>query len=333
MISLVTGATGLIGSHIAEQLVSRGSEVRALVRSSSDTSHLRKLGVEMVEGDLLDPESLFRALRHVDVVQHCAALVGDWGRWADFRDVDVRGTEHLVEQAARAGVTRIVHLSSAAVYGLRRMRGRLVNHGLGPAPRLWRWDHYGRAKRAAERPVLRAADEGRIEAMVLRPTVVYGPRDRATLPRLARLLEVEALPVFGSGTNRLHLVYAGDVADAAIRAADRREGKPAACYPIDGGKEITQRDFLVAIADMIGAPRPGRASFYTSYGRAFFQELRGHLARRADPPNWTRYLVGLLGGGESEFDTSRAREDLGWEPRVPIREGLERTAQWLTNAR
>src|SRR5438093_8723483 len=85
---VITGATGLLGSHLAEQLIARGERVRALVRPSSDTSFLRSLGVELADGDLNDPDSLRRAVTGADVVYHCAARVGDWGPWRAFqRDI------------------------------------------------------------------------------------------------------------------------------------------------------------------------------------------------------------------------------------------------------
>src|SRR5882762_10185311 len=94
--NVVTGATGLLGSHVAEQLVARGERVRALVRPGSDVAFLKQLGVELVHGDLHDVVSLPPAVAGADIVYHCAARVGDWGSWADFRAQVVEATCHLV---------------------------------------------------------------------------------------------------------------------------------------------------------------------------------------------------------------------------------------------
>ena len=101
MRAFVTGASGFLGSHIAEQLAARGDAVRALARPASARSHLDSLNVEIVPGDLRAPAGWMPSLEGIDVVFHCAAVVGDWGRWADFETVSVGGTRAIVEAAVR----------------------------------------------------------------------------------------------------------------------------------------------------------------------------------------------------------------------------------------
>jgi nucleoside-diphosphate-sugar epimerase len=318
MRAFVTGGTGLVGSHVVEALRAHGWAIRALARPASDTSHLRRLGVEIVPGDLERPLA-GEALAGVDVVFHNAARVGDWGPARAFHELAVAGSERLFDAAARGGVRRVVHMSSAGVYGLRRIRGREVTEEL--SPRAYRWDSYGRAKIAAEAVARRHQAAGRVEVTVLRPTVVYGPRDRAVLPRLAGELRRGRLPLIGSGENRLHLIYAGDVAEAAVRAGT----EPAAAgrtYHFDGPGDVTQRGFFEAIADLVGAAAPRRhIPLALAYGLAFALEIAGHATRRRTPPALTRYLVALA-GGESRFDTTRARLELGFAPRTPFFEGM-----------
>lgn len=325
--ALVTGGTGLVGSHVAERLVAEGWRVRVLARPGSDASFLRVLGAEVVRGDLRDPASLAPALRGVEVLHHNAARVSDWGSWRAFRELAIDGTRTLLEDAARADVARVVHMSSASVYGLRRIRGRRVREERRPARLRPRWDRYGRAKTASERIVRDAHRAGRVAAVLLRPTVVYGPRDRVVLPRLAALLRAGRLELVGDGSNRVHLVYAGDVAEAAARAATA-EAAPGRAYHLDGAERPTQRAFLEAVAELLGAPAPRRGpALPVAYVRALLAELGGHLLRRAEPPERTRYLVSLL-GGEAHFDCSRAERELGWRARVGPGEGLARTARW-----
>ena len=327
MRAFVTGGTGFIGSHLVERLLAGGHEVRVLARESSDVSHLCQFDVEVARGDLCDGAVLRPLLRGIEVVSHNAALVGDWGRWRDFSEVALAGTEHLLAAAVSSNVSRIVHMSSASVYGLRRIRGRTVSEELSPAPRPWRWDYYGRAKAGAERIVQQHQSAGRIGATILRPTIVYGPRDRTVLPRLAALLRNRQLTIVGSGENRLHLVYVRDVAEAAFRAGTERVAV-GETYHVEGKRDITQRGFMEAIADLVEAPRPRRSlPLYLSYSLAFFEEAWGHASRRQTPPSRTRYLVALA-GGEAGFDTSRVERDLGWKPEVSFEEGLARTAEW-----
>ena len=115
--NLVTGATGLLGSHIVEKLRKEGQDVRALVRPQSDTSFIDSLGVEKAIGDITDPDSLKRAMVGVKTVYHAAAKVGDWGPWREFVAISIDGTRNVIEAAARAGVERFLHVSSISAYG------------------------------------------------------------------------------------------------------------------------------------------------------------------------------------------------------------------------
>src|SRR5262249_61703358 len=115
--NLVTGATGLLGSHIVEQLRKQGKSVRVLLRRGADRSWLDTQGVEYVQGDVTDPVSLRQACEGVDVVYHAAARVGDWGPWEEFQRITIDGTQNLVDAGIAAGVRRFVHVSSISVYG------------------------------------------------------------------------------------------------------------------------------------------------------------------------------------------------------------------------
>jgi nucleoside-diphosphate-sugar epimerase len=319
---LVTGATGLVGSHVAERLVESGRRVRGLVRRGSDVDHLRRLGVELAFGDLRDPASLDAALEGVSAVYHNAALVGDWGPRAHFLEVGVWGTERLAALAGRRGVERFVHMSSASVYGLARLQGHRVDEGapLVRGPGLL--DSYSFAKATAERVLWALQAAGRLAITVLRPTFVYGPRDRLVLPRVTRLLREGRLRVMGSGRNRVPLIHAADVADAALRAGTLPVAAGRA-YNLDGPRDLTQREALETLADLAGAVPPRMTvPLPIAYGRAALAEAWGRLARRPRPPRVTRYVVAAL-AGDVLFDTSRARGELLWEPRVPTLEGLK----------
>jgi nucleoside-diphosphate-sugar epimerase len=331
MRALITGATGLIGSHIAERLVAAGAEVRALARGGSDTERLaflQKLGVELVRGDLADREAVLdAAVEGVDTIFHNAALVSDWGRWDDFAGVGIHGTRRLLEAAVADGVSRFVHMSSAAVYGLRRSFGRRVDEAQSLTPSPARWDYYARAKIEAERWVWRFDAAGEIGATVLRPTVVCGPRDRVVFPRIAALLRSGRLVVVGSGRNPIHVVYAGDVAEAAVEAASRDRAAGEA-YNLDGRLDLTQRQAFDAVADLIGAPRPRfHVPRAVAHGAATASEVWAHARRRGSAPVFTRYMVDIA-AGDADFEVGKAKRELGWEPRTPTLETLERAHEW-----
>src|SRR5262249_24742428 len=116
-LNVITGATGLVGSHIAEQLRATGERVRALVRRGRDAAWLQNLGVELAEGDLLDQDSIARAVAGADIVYHCAARVSNWGPWKEFERDTIATTTNVVEACRRAGQPRLGHVSSISVYG------------------------------------------------------------------------------------------------------------------------------------------------------------------------------------------------------------------------
>ena len=123
--NLITGATGLLGSHIVEQLRKRQMPVRVLVRPGSDCSWLQMQGVELVEGDVTKPATLEHACRGVEVVYHAAAKVGDWGPWDEFQRITIDGTRNVVEAAIAAGVRRFLHISSISAYGYHTRDGTI----------------------------------------------------------------------------------------------------------------------------------------------------------------------------------------------------------------
>src|SRR5262245_40242135 len=116
-VSVISGAAGLVGSHIAEQLCARGMPVRALVRPSSDTSFLRSLPLQLEIADLSDLSCTGRALEDAGTVYHCAAFVRDWGSWDEFHAGTVMTTRNLIQACRKARAGRFVHVSSISVYG------------------------------------------------------------------------------------------------------------------------------------------------------------------------------------------------------------------------
>src|SRR5262249_45468240 len=215
-LNVVTGATGQLGSHIAEQLRAAGERVRALVRSPGKAALLRNLGVEIVEGDLRDPGAVRRALAGADIVYHCAARVSDWGRWHVFEEEAVAATRNLVLACKSESVGRLLHVSTISVYGHPRIAaGQEVTEATPLGQKFWLWDHYPRSKLIAENLAWEFP-----KGTVVRPSWTYGPRDRTTLPRIIPALQQRRVRIIGSGTNLLNIIYVSDVAAGAILAAN-----------------------------------------------------------------------------------------------------------------
>jgi nucleoside-diphosphate-sugar epimerase len=326
MQTLVTGATGFLGSHIAERLLARGDSVRALARRTSDTSFLNSRGVDIVYGDITDPASLPESLEGVEVVYHAAANVSDWGPWSEFQRITVDGTRNMLRAAADARVSRFLHVSSDAVYRLADLAGgvdeesRLESY-FGPL------DYYRRAKTRADKIVRRAHDRGRISATTVRPALILGERDASMLPGVIAFLKSPSAAFMGSGENQLPCVYAGDVAELCIIAANATDAA-GETYNAVNEEFVTQRDLYLAVAEACGIepPRrsiPLRAIYALAAGLEAAARLRGWDKR----PQMTRFAVNLLGIDYVE-DNSKARNQLGWRAEVDMREAVRRSVEW-----
>jgi nucleoside-diphosphate-sugar epimerase len=326
MKALITGATGFIGSHLVDRLLERGDTVRALVRPSSDISYLKERGVELVSGDITDPASLPAAVAGVDVVYHLAAMVSDWGPWREFEAITIGGTRNVLEAAARAGVPRFLHVSTDGVYAFRYLGKRITEETPLETRFAW-WDYYRRSKLAAERLVWQRHDEGRLAVTAVRPGVVLGERDRATLPGVVAFLRSKSAAYMGDGRNRLPCVYAGDVA-ALCRLAATEEGAAGQAYNAVSQETVTQRDLFAAIAEESGVELPRRAMpLPLTYGVGFAMELASVLTGRRSRPSLTRFAVTLIGADYQE-DAGKAKRDLGWEATTPMREAVRRSVEW-----
>ena len=330
--NFVTGATGLLGSHIVEQLVAAGKPVRALVRPDSDTRLLDTWQVEKALGDVSDVDSLRRAMKGATGVYHVAAQVGDWGPWERFVAVTIEGTRNMLAAAREEGVERFLHVSSISAYGHPDGEGLVLDESAPLGVNLHKWSYYSRAKVEAEKLVWAAHGAGDVPATVVKPSWLYGPRDRASMPRLIRAIRAGKAKLLGDGSNRLNLTYAGNEAEGAILAANNEKAVGQA-YNLAGDGTITQREYLNKIAECLGCkPVTKTVPYKVARSAAFLMELAGHALRRKTPPLVTRYSVWLI-GRKCFFSSEKARKELGWQPTVGYDEGIRRAVEWsLANA-
>jgi len=324
-LNLVTGATGLLGSQVVERLLARGEAVRILVRSASLPPFLQHLDVEVVLCDLGNASAVQHAVAGTEYVYHCAAPVSDWGRWQDFYSGTVVTTRHVMDACVYNGVRRLLHVSSVSVYG--RAKSRTEDGVCGeetPLGQRFRcWDYYGRAKLEAERLVRRLGSQ----TTVVRPTWIYGPRDRVVLPRIIRALRNRRVAIVGSGDNLLNMVYSEDVAEGAILAANSPDAAGEVFNLVSDG-EITQRQFFDLLCDLMGLPHiRHRVPFWLADAAGFIGELAGRATRRKTAPAVSRSGIALL-SRPTFFSNEKARDRLGWQPRMNVREGLERAVAW-----
>jgi nucleoside-diphosphate-sugar epimerase len=308
-------------------LIDEGHEVVALHRPESDTTFLKALGCTLAEGDVVDdPGELAERIEGCRWAVHCAARVYSGKDWSAVQTVNVEGTRNTLEAAARAGVQHAVHVSSVAVYG--QTPGPM--DGAEPLDGIIRPDNfYGRSKRLAEEVATGIHESGRMQVTIVRPSAVYGERDRLFAPNLARLLRIPVVPVLGRGDNTVPVVYAGNVAAGVASALDGRASGSAFNLAVD--YPLTQRELLEGLARGLGRS-PTFVSFPAVLVRAGARLADGARFMVPGAPGPSGARVVHLGLGENPYPSQRARDRLGWRPAVTHESALHQTGRWLLAA-
>ena len=315
---LVTGATGLVGSHIVERLGRSGWFVRALVRDTRAAAWVGELGAsELTRGDVLD-EASFTA----------AAITPKRGDWESYRATNVEGTRMAID-AARTSGARLMHVSSVAVYG---PKGRFRPEGptvesipLEPLPER---AYYARSKRESEHLVMAAHARGEIWATAVRPDVIYGRRDRQFVPRFAKLFStIHAMLLPGGGHNTLAIIHAANVADCAIRAATS-EVAGGKAYNVTNEGDVTLSQFVRLAAAGLGTRVVGLPVPLTVM-KGGLQAVK-RVARWLHLPGAGVLQHASLGfiARDNPFSSELAQRELGWMPVVAPTMGIPDAFRW-----
>lgn len=345
--ALVTGATGLVGSHIVERLAREDWRIRALVREhaagKSDAGWdglrwLREHAVEISSGDILDLPSFREAASGCDVIFHTAAAVTPKPSrihpYDAFRIPNVDGTRNAIAAAARSGA-RLLQLSSVAVYGpsarYAHSHAGAVDESMSLDP-LPQRAYYARSKRESEQLVMEAHAEGRIWATAVRPDVIYGRRDRQFVPRLARLLRFGLAPVIDGGRAVMAIVHAAHVADGAFLAAtsDRAGGR---AYNLANDFDVQWREFfrLAGVGldrriRLVSIPHWLARGGLTATKRTIRFVTRGGL-------NIVTTASLDFMARDNPFSSDRARRELGWSPATRPEESVPEAFRWWRDNR
>lgn len=323
MNNLVTGASGFIGSFIAESLIKRGEKVRGFVRKTSDIAFLKSIGAEIFQGSLDDCDSVFEAMKGVEKVFHSGATVGDWVEWGEARRVNVKGTKYILEAAVKERVKRFVFISSLGVLGMK-------DHNKTPddAPRIRVDDAYIYTKVESEELVENFTKKNNLPFTVIRPGYVFGPRDKKVIPRIVDFLKKERYIFVGSGLNKINMIYVENLADFVVKAS-YSEKAVNQIYNITNDSNMTMMDLVYMVADLWGCKRPAKhIPKNVAYILCNILESFAKITRAKNPPllNKTRLKFLTL---NLDFDISKARTDLGYTPQLNMLEGLRRTKAWM----
>lgn len=317
---LVTGGSGFLGSHIAEQLLKSGHSVRALVRKSSNTKFLSSLpGIELAHGAVEDKDAVAKAAVGVDAIIHSAGLVKAKTP-RDFTATNVDGTRNLLEVALdhRTRIRRFVLVSSLAAHGP-SSDGAPIAHDREPSP----VTNYGRSKLEAERLVTAAKDD--LLVTTIRPPTIYGPRDTEMFA-FFEAMAMGVLPIMGKGTQKLSVVFAEDCARATILATEKDHPSGRGYFVEDGGAYTLSEMAELYLGE--GGKRPFRLKVPVPllHVAALGNELWGKI--RDEARIFTRDKINELVAPHWVCSADPIRKELGWAPEVTWADGAKRTADW-----
>lgn len=317
--TLVTGAGGFIGRHLVAALHARGTPVRAVVRSAADADALAPLCADLVVGDLVEADTIARASAGVEAVFHLAGKLFEPG--ADpstYERLHVAATASLFDACAGSGnLSFFLHCSTTGIHG--PTGSTPAREDDRPAPS----NAYESTKVRGEQTVRERAQRSQTPLVIARPGLVYGPGDRHLLGWY-RSIRDGYYRVVGPGTNHLHPIYIDDAVDGLLRCpqAATPEGR---AYHLVGERPYTMRALSDAIGHAVGRRVPGMhlpAALAWAAGAAF--ECLP-VPRRRLPLSRTRVTFLLQ---NREYDGTRAHDELGFTPQVPLGEGLARTVAW-----
>lgn len=337
--AFVTGASGLVGLNLTRYLASRGVRVRAFVRPVSEMSGLQEIAraypeyVSVVVGDLLDDDSLSANMQGCDVVVHTAAVIDAFGDPDYLHKVNVHGTESTIRASIRARVKQFIHISSLAV-----IMGEHDQYAVcEDAPLISCRETYANSKVAAEKLVREYFYTDDINITILRPGFIYGPTEKAWLPRLISAIENGRALIVGDGSKETNVIYVENL----CRAIELSINNPVAygrVYNLTDGQKISKRQLFETVARELNLPPVARSIPY-SMARLLIET--SSIAARVGPLKWRERLARYsrpafrLAALNQGFDISRAERELGYTDgiRISFAEGMRRTLQEVKEKR
>lgn len=314
---LITGAAGFTGISLAQSLSAAGHRVRGLIRNRDQAGALERARVTTVEGDIRDPAVIRQATEGIDTVYHLAAVFRRAGvPDSEYREVHVDATRQLVELSAAAGVHRLVHCSTVGVHGSVSEEAPATED----AP-FHPGDIYQQTKLEGELVALQTADRVGVPLTVVRPGPIYGPGDRRLYKLIGGVARKRFRPL-GDGSPRFQMVYIDDLIEG-FRLAAAAPIAAGRTYILAGNEALTLKELVQEIASVahVASPRFQLPVWPFWLAGAVCEAVCVPLG--IEPPIFRRRVKFFT--SNRWFDISRARTELGFAPKVPLRDGIRRT--------
>ncbi len=318
---LVTGSNGFIGSNLCKRLVAEGFEVNALVRKTSDLKFLENVSVNLVYGDITQPETLPQALENVEKVFHVAGLAADWGPYELFEKVNFQGTKNVAKASSEAGVKRMVYISTVAFYGFGKQN---VTEEHPPAQNLI---PYAQTKHMAEQWLWDFQKETSMEITAVQPGNVYGMNDHTFISKYIDALLKGKFAEINHGKSKTCPVFIDNLIDIILLVSKESKAKGNAYIATDG-LDITWHEFNSALAKKLGVKLPATS---LPYGLAMtaakmYYGIHRFLKIKTEP-FLTPYRINN-GGKDYHFSIQKLKDHFQYEPQTDLETALQKTVNW-----
>lgn len=322
---LITGAGGFIGSHLVDLLLKEeGCErLRLFVKTGEKLNNLPDENFDIVYGDIRNKKSVKKAMVGVDTVYHLAARIDFDGKtYSEYEDVNVRGTQNLIDECKGRKISKFIFFSSIGVYGLPAGIGEIKGWD-ETHPKTYT-NYYGRSKLEGEEAIIRAHNEFGLPFSIIRPASVYGPREIGPTYALYKSIKDGRFAMIGDGQNLMHYIYVKDLVDAARKG--EKSGLKASDYIIAGEKAEKFEDIVRYIGKSINVKIPAFSiprwvALVISHPLGFIKDLTG-LSMPLFPSRVKTMTTTYY------YDISRAKMELGWRPKVSFEKGSRITGKW-----
>ncbi|MCB9030598.1 MAG: NAD-dependent epimerase/dehydratase family protein [Deltaproteobacteria bacterium] len=319
---IVTGGGGFVGKALCKRLIQLGFEVLSLSRG--DYPELRKIGIKTVQADVSSPldKDLFD---DVEAVFHTASKVDMWGRYQDFYQINVLGTQNIIDACLAAGVDKLIYTSSPSVIADGKDH-RGIDESY-PYPKKHA-AFYPETKAEAERRVL-AANSEKFKTIALRPHLIFGPGDTGLGPTVIERAQAGKLIIIGPGKNLVDFTYIDDCVEAHLNAYQALSEKPEVvsgkAYFVSQGEPTKMWEWINKVLSLNGLSPVKKSVPYSiamllSSAIEFFSKVMPLKLK----PTLTPFLVSQM-SCDHYFSIERAKRDLGYKPTISIDEGLEKT--------
>lgn len=335
---LITGATGFIGSHIAEYFSGKGAEIKCLVRENSDISFLKTLEVEFFTGDITDENCIVHALENCDTVIHTAAYARDWGQQSIFTKTNIEGTLNVLRAAKKLNIAKVIITGSISSYGeensfLKKDETSDYNShypyfldSVFPC----KMNYYRDSKAQATIQSIGFAEKNNLNLIVIEPVWVFGEREFQTgFFEYLKTVKNGSSLLPGSAKNKFHVIYAKDLARAYFQAY--QSDLKGIHRIIVGNKEAGfQQGIYGLFCEKAGLKKPKNIPKFVIYPVAFIMELFATIFKFKNPPLITRGRVNMF-YDNIEYNTSKAKKILNFETEYNLEESIEKTVNWYKN--